>query len=131
MKINNLRVSWTAQTIAAIILGQTLFFKFSGADESVELFTKLGVEPFGRYVAGTMELLTVILLLNNKTAWFGALIGLGVMGGAIIAHLTILGIESNGDGGFLFGLAIVTFICCSTIAFIRKSDLLLKFHLFL
>ena len=131
MKNNNLTISWVAQIIAAIILGQTLFFKFSGAEESVALFTKLGAEPFGRYAAGTMELITVILLLTNRNAWLGALLGMGVMGGAIISHLTIIGVLSNGDGGLLFGLAIVTFICCTIVAIIRKSDLLIKFHLFL
>ena len=131
MNTKNLRISWVAQIIAAIILGQTLFFKFTGAEESIALFTKLGVEPFGRYLAGTMELIAVILILNNKTAWIGAILGLGVMAGAIMAHLTVIGIESNGDGGLLFGLAIVTFICCTIVGYMRKSDLLLKFHLFL
>jgi uncharacterized membrane protein YphA (DoxX/SURF4 family) len=131
MKNNNLTISWAAQIIAAIILGQTLFFKFTGAEESVALFTKLGAEPFGRYIAGTMELIAVILLLSSRTAWIGALLGIGVMSGAIISHLTIIGIESNGDGGLLFGLAIVTLICCSTVAYLRKSDILIKFHLFL
>ena len=54
-------ISWTAQIIAAVILFQTLFFKFSGATESVHLFTKVGVEPFGRYGAGITELITVVL----------------------------------------------------------------------
>ena len=92
-------VSWTAQIVAAIILAQTLFFKFTAAPESVALFTKLGVEPFGRYFAGIMELITVILLLIPRKAWIGAILGIGTMGGAIMAHLTILGIESSGDGG--------------------------------
>lgn len=126
-----LKISWTAQIIATLILAQTLFFKFSGADESIQLFTKLGVEPYGRYLAGIMELFTIILLLFHKTAWLGAILGLFTMSGAIIAHLTVLGIESNGDGGLLFSLAVITSICCLIIAYIRKSDLLLKFHLFL
>lgn len=128
---NKLKISWAAQLIAAIILAQTLFFKFSGAEESVQLFTKLGAEPFGRYMAGIMELITVILLLLPKTAWLGAISGLATMGGAIMAHLTILGIESNGDGGLLFSLAVITAVCCLIVAYIRKSDVLLKFHLFL
>ncbi|MES2794823.1 MAG: DoxX family protein [Bacteroidota bacterium] len=125
------QIAWTAQIIASIILAQTLFFKFSGAAESVALFTKLGVEPFGRYAAGVMELITVILLLTKKTAWLGSLLGLGIMGGAILSHLTVLGIESNGDGGLLFLLAVVTFICCLVVAYIRKSNLIAKFYLFL
>lgn len=128
MKNQQIYISWTAQIIAAIILGQTLFFKFSGAEESVALFTKLGVEPFGRYGAGVMELITVILLLNARRAWMGAILGIGTMSGAILAHLTVLGIESAGDGGYLFFLALITLTCCLTVAYIRKSDILAKFY---
>jgi uncharacterized membrane protein YphA (DoxX/SURF4 family) len=121
-------ISWVAQIIAAIILAQTLFFKFTGASESVVLFTKLGVEPFGRYIAGIMELITVILLLTPRRAWLGAIFGIMTMGGAIIAHLTVIGIESNHDGGYLFLLAIITLTCCLTVAYIRKSDIFARFY---
>jgi uncharacterized membrane protein YphA (DoxX/SURF4 family) len=121
-------VSWTAQIVAAIILAQTLFFKFTAAPESVAIFTKLGVEPFGRYFAGIMELVTFILLLIPRKAWIGAILGIATMGGAIVAHLTVLGIESNGDGGYLFFLALITLICCITVAYIRKSDILARFY---
>jgi hypothetical protein len=129
MKKHGIQISWVAQIIAAIILAQTLFFKFIGAPESVAIFTKLGVEPFGRYVAGVMELITVILLVRSKTSWLGAIVGLATMAGALLAHFTVIGIESDGDGGLLFSLAIITAICCALVAFIRKSDLLVKFHL--
>jgi hypothetical protein len=128
MKHQQIYISWAAQIIAALILAQTLFFKFSGAEESVALFTKLGIEPFGRYGAGVMELATVILLLNARRAWMGAILGIGTMSGAILAHLTILGIESAGDGGYLFCLALITLTCCLTVAYIRKSDILAKFY---
>lgn len=128
MKKQQIYISWTAQIVAAIILGQTLFFKFSGAAESVALFTKLGVEPFGRYGAGVMELITVVLLLNVRWAWMGAILGIGTMSGAILAHLTVLGLESAGDGGYLFFLALITLTCCLTVAYIRKSDILAKFY---
>jgi uncharacterized membrane protein YphA (DoxX/SURF4 family) len=128
MKTQQTYISWTAQIIAAIILAQTLFFKFTGAAESVALFTKLGVEPFGRYGAGVMELITVILLLNARLAWLGAILGIGTMSGAILAHLTVLGIESANDGGYLFFLALITLTCCLTVAYIRKSDILAKFY---
>lgn len=121
-------ISWTAQVVAAIILAQTLFFKFTAAPESVAIFTKLGVEPFGRYFAGIMELITVILLLIPRKAWIGAILGIGTMAGAIMAHLTVLGIESNGDGGYLFLLALITLICCIIVAYIRKSDILARFY---
>ncbi|MDR6561375.1 MULTISPECIES: DoxX family protein [unclassified Arcicella] len=121
-------ISWTAQIIAAVILFQTLFFKFSGATESVHLFTKLGVEPFGRYGAGITELITVVLLLTPRKAWLGAFLGIGVMSGAILAHLTVLGIESDGDGGYLFILALITLLCCSVVAYIRKGDFFAFFY---
>jgi uncharacterized membrane protein YphA (DoxX/SURF4 family) len=97
---------------AAVILLQTLYFKFTGAPESVELFTKLGVEPWGRIGTGVIELFTGLLLLIPSTAFLGAFIGLGVMSGAIGSHLLVLGIESAGDGGILFALAIVVFVTC-------------------
>ena len=129
MKNNKLQyVSWAAQIIAAIILAQTLFFKFTAAPESVALFTKLGVEPYGRIGAGVMELITVILLLTPRKAWLGAIFGIMTMGGAIMAHLTVIGIESNNDGGYLFFLALITLICCLTVAYIRKSDIFARFY---
>ncbi len=121
-------ISWAAQIITAIILAQTLFFKFTAAPESVALFTKLGVEPFGRIGAGVMELITVILLLIPRKAWLGAIFGIMTMGGAIMAHLTVIGIESAGDGGYLFFLALITLTCCLTVAYIRKSDIFARFY---
>lgn len=129
MKNQQTYISWAAQIIAAIILAQTLFFKFTGAAESVALFTKLGVEPFGRYGAGIMELITVVLLLTSRWAWLGAILGIGTMGGAILAHLTVLGIESSGDGGYLFFLALFTLTCCLTVAYIRKSDIFARIYI--
>lgn len=128
MTSQKIYISWTAQIIAAVILAQTLFFKFSGAAESVALFSKLGVEPFGRYGAGVTELLVVILLLSPRKAWLGAFLGIGVMFGAILGHLTVLGIESDGDGGYLFILALVTLLCCSVVAYIRKGDFFAFFY---
>ena len=101
---------WAARLIAAVILFQTLFFKFSGAEESVYIFTTVGMEPWGRFGVGIFELIASLLLVINRTAWLGAIIAIGLMLGAIGMHLTILGIEVQGDGGYLFLLAlIVTF----------------------
>ena len=114
-------VSWICQLAAAVILGQTLFFKFTGAEESVYIFSALGVEPWGRYLTGTLELVTVILLLRPKTAAAGAVLGAGLMAGAIMSHLTTLGIEVYADGGLLFILAVTTLLCCATVAWLRRS----------
>lgn len=117
------RISWTAQVVAAFILGQTLFFKFSGAPESIYIFETLGAEPWGRYASGIAELIAVLLLLVPRTAAIGGLLALGVMGGAIGSHLTKLGIVVQDDGGTLFILAIVTFLAAGLVAFLRRASL--------
>lgn len=110
--------------LAAVILLQTLFFKFSGAEESIYIFETLGVEPFGRYASGIIELLAAILLLVPATQAIGAIISMGVMAGAILSHLVFLGIEVKGDGGLLFSLALVVFISGAIIAYFRREDVL-------
>ncbi len=115
--------SWIFQVIAAVILLQTLFFKFTGAPESVYIFSKLGVEPWGRYGAGVAELIAAILLFWPRFAWAGAVLGLGVILGAIGAHLGPLGIEivvdGKSDGGELFGLAVAVFVSCAIVIALR------------
>ena len=117
------RIAWAAQIIAAIILGQTLFFKFTAAPEAVALFTKLGVEPFGRIGLGVVELIAVILLLVPRTAAIGSAVTLGLMVGAIGSHLTKIGIEVDGDGGALFSMAVIAFIAGLTATWIRRRQL--------
>jgi putative oxidoreductase len=109
------------RVVAAIILLQTLYFKFTANPESVELFTKLGVEPWGRIGTGVIELITSILLLIPSTVFIGAFLGIGLMSGAILSHLTIIGIESKGDGGQLFMLAIAVWVCCAIIMMLYKN----------
>jgi hypothetical protein len=104
-------VSWIVRLTAAIILLQTLFFKFTGAPESVYIFTKVGMEPWGRYGSGGVELIAAILLMSRCHAWLGATLALGMMGGAIMSHLTKLGIVVQDDGGLLFCLAITVAVC--------------------
>ena len=110
--------------IAAIIMLQTLFYKFSGAQESIDLFTKLAGEneAYMRIGTGILELVASILLFIPKTIWLGGLLTIGLMGGAILSHLTKLGIEHNNDGGLLFIAAIVTFVSGGIVLFSdRKS----------
>jgi hypothetical protein len=115
--------SWSCQLIAAAILAQTLFFKFTGAPESRFIFSTLGIEPWGRYATGVAELITVILLLNPATAAIGGLFAMGLMGGAIVGHLTKLGLEVQGDGGLLFGLAITVLLTSAIVVAIRRRQL--------
>lgn len=114
---------WVLRLVAAAIMLQTLFFKFTGAPESIYIFETVGLEPFGRYASGVAELIASILLLIPRTTWLGAVIGLGVIAGAIMSHLTVLGIEVQGDGGTLFALAIVVFVSCAVLLFLHRRDI--------
>ncbi|RMG65095.1 MAG: DoxX family protein [Bacteroidetes bacterium] len=121
-------LSWGLRLLAAGILLQTLFFKFSAAPESVYIFSRLGIEPWGRIGSGIAELIASILLLIPRTAWLGALGSLGVISGAILAHLTRLGIEVQGDGGLLFGLAVIVFLSSAGVLFLHRNEFLLLLH---
>jgi len=111
------------RVVAAVILLQTLFFKFTGAPESIYIFTKVGAEPWGRIGSGVVELIAAVLLLMPRTSWLGALIAMGVMAGAIMSHLTLLGIEVQGDKGLLFFLALIVFVSSATIVFLSRTQL--------
>jgi hypothetical protein len=124
-------LTWVIRIVVAVILLQTLYFKFTAAAESVYIFSTLGIEPYGRIGSGIVEMIAAILILISKTTLLGALIGLGVIFGAILSHLFILGIEVQNDGGTLFILAIITFLCCAFLVFHNKNKLsdLLKFKI--
>jgi uncharacterized membrane protein YphA (DoxX/SURF4 family) len=115
--------SWICRLAAAVILLQTLYFKFTGAEESVYIFTKVGLEPWGRYASGVVELLAAALIVLPHTAWLGALIAIGVMLGAIGSHLTKLGIVVKNDGGLLFALALIVFVCALATLFIHRRQI--------
>ncbi|ULC60631.1 DoxX family protein [Flaviramulus sp. BrNp1-15] len=112
--------------IVAIILIQTLRFKFTAHPDSIYIFEKVGLEPYGRIGIGILELIAGILLLIPKTIWIGATLTLGIIGGAILMHLTQLGIQINGDGGVLFITAIITFVLSSIILYLYRKDLPFK-----
>jgi uncharacterized membrane protein len=116
-------VSWVLQIAVAVILLQTLFFKFTGAEESVYIFTTVGAEPWGRIGSGVVELIASALLLYPPTAAMGGLLAMGTMSGAILSHLTLLGIEVKGDGGLLFALAVIVFLASAAIVVMRRSQL--------
>lgn len=114
----------SAAIIAAVILIQTLYFKFTAHPDSIYIFSKIGGEPYLRIGSGIVELMISLLLLYRKTSLLGALLGIGVMVGALGQHLFVLGIEVNDDGGSLFSLAVITLICCSVVLFIKRKALL-------
>jgi putative oxidoreductase len=115
--------SWVLQLLVAGILLQTLFFKFTGAAESVYIFSTLGAEPWGRLGSGVVELFAAILLLVPATTTIGAALALAVITGAILSHLTVLGIEVQGDGGLLFGLALTVFVASGVILLLRRGEI--------
>ena len=119
---------WILKILAAVILLQTLYFKFTAHPQSVQLFTTLGMEPWGRIGTGVAELIASMLILIPRTTLLGALMGLGLMAGAIFFHLTKLGINFGGDAG-LFAYAVITFVCCLALIIINRKKIpqLLKF----
>jgi len=114
---------WVLRLLAAVILLQTLYFKFSAAPESIYIFSKLGMEPWGRIGTGILELIAGILLLIPATTVFGALLAIGLMTGAIFFHLTKLGISVQNDGGQLFIYALFVFVSCIALVIIHRNDL--------
>ena len=116
------RLMWVLRLVASIIFVQTLYFKFTGAPESIFIFEAMGVEPWGRYASGIAELIAAVLILIPKTTKWGALLGLLIIVGAIGSHLTKLGIEVMDDGGLLFGLAVVVLISCAGMLWLSNKS---------
>lgn len=116
-------VTRSAAIIAAIILLQTLFFKFTAHPDSVYIFSTIGGEPYTRITLGIMELIISFLLVFSRTSIYGALLGALTMLGAMGSHIFLLGIEVNGDNGTLFILAVVAFLCCCYIIYLKSNQL--------
>jgi len=116
-------IAWVLRLVAAFIMLQTLYFKFTGHEQSVRLFTELGMEPWGRIGTGVFELIASALILYPRTTGWGAGLGAGLMAGAIFFHLTKLGIKFDGDYG-LFTLALVAFVCCLLLLVMFRQQVL-------
>lgn len=116
-------VLWVLRLLAAVILLQTLYFKFSASEESVYIFSTIGMEPWGRIGTGVMELIAAILILIPRTTALGALLAIGLMSGALFFHLTTLGIEVKDDGGLLFIYALLVLISSAILLFVYQSQI--------
>ncbi|HTS43184.1 MAG TPA: DoxX family protein [Puia sp.] len=116
-------VLWIFRLLAAVILLQTLYFKFTAHPQSVKLFTEIGMEPWGRIGTGVLELIASLLILYPRTTGYGAVLGMGLMAGAIFFHLTKLGIVFDGDA-VLFTYAVIVFISCAVLTFFYRKSLL-------
>lgn len=111
--------------LVALILLQTLYFKFTAAPESVYIFETVGLEPAGRYLSGVFELIAAVLLLIPGIFWLGAALSIGIISGALFFHLTLLGIEVKDDGGLLFVLALVVFFSSAIILYSERHKIFL------
>ena len=116
-------VIWVLRLVAAVIMLQTLFFKFSGSPESIYIFKTLGMEPYGRIGSGVMELIASMLILYPKTTVYGAVLAIGLMAGAIFFHLTKLGLVVMDDGGQLFIYALLVFLSSVALVIIYRHQL--------
>ncbi len=114
--------SWILRIGIALIFLQTLFFKFTAHPDSIYIFTKLNAEPYGRIGAGIIELIASVLLLVNRTKFIGIAVSFGVIVGAILSHLLIIGTNVKEDGGVLFILAIIVLLACVILLFLHKSE---------
>lgn len=119
----NQKGTWLLRLLAAVIMLQTLYFKFSAAPESVYIFSTVGMEPWGRIFVGVLELIASILILIPRTTAYGALVGIGVMTGAVFMHLTRLGIVVQNDSGKLFGMALIVLITCLVLVYRHRSTI--------
>jgi uncharacterized membrane protein YphA (DoxX/SURF4 family) len=119
---------WILRLVAAVIMLQTLYFKFSGATESIYIFSAIGMEPWGRIGTGIVELVASVLILFPRTTHLGAVLAMGLMAGAVWFHITKLGIEVMGDGGQLFVYALLVLLASSVLLIIYRDKLLLLFR---
>ena len=115
--------SWVCSLIAAAIMLETLFFKFTGAKESVYIFSTIGLESWWRYGQGIWELVASVCLLAPRLRWAGGFLTLGAIGAAIVTHLTVLGIQIQGDHGLLFGMALTTFTCGAVVTWLHRHEI--------
>ena len=115
-------IIWVLRLVSAVILLQTLFFKFSAAEESVYIFTQTGMEPWGRIGTGILELIAALLILYPRTTVWGALLAAGLMSGALFFHLTKLGIVVMNDGGQLFIYAVLVMLSSIILILIYRND---------
>lgn len=117
--------TWIFQAIGGLILLQASVFKFIGAPETIQIFTLIGIEPWGRILIGIAEVGAGVMLLVPRMAALGAALAFGVISGAIASHLTVLGIaiEAIGDSGEMFGMALAVFVSSLIVLIIRRREL--------
>lgn len=119
--MNSKILSWIAQVIVAIIMGQTLFFKFTDHPETVELFKLLEQGAFAYKTIGSLELIACILILVPRTIPYGAILSVGLMSGAIMAHVTTIGFGAPyGSLGFM---AIAAWLLALFVLLVHRTEI--------
>jgi len=126
MKTLNI-VSWSLRALIAVIFLQTLFYKFTGHPDSVYIFSKMGLEPYGRWGLGFAELIVAILLMMNRYLWLSILASIAIIAGAIFSHLLVIGVNIHGDHGKLFSLALIVLIASVVLLLIHRKEVLAQF----
>lgn len=124
--MNRLRMlSWALQVLVALTLTPMAIAKFIGDGQAVALFTEIGMEPAGRYLIGALELIVVALLLLPSSVAWGAILGWGVMTGALIAHATVLGLGDPVPSlGIPLGvMALLNWLGCAAIIILRRREI--------
>ncbi|BFG71353.1 hypothetical protein KACHI17_22340 [Sediminibacterium sp. KACHI17] len=84
----------------------------------------MGIEPWGRIATGIAELITALFILYRPTLFIGAIFGVGIMTGALLSHIIVLGIEIQQDGGQLFIYAAVVWISCMILSIMHRQQLI-------
>ncbi|MEM6960150.1 MAG: DoxX family protein [Myxococcota bacterium] len=112
--------------VAAIMAGAGYLKLTSGAAE-IAIFSELGMEPQGRMIIGLLEVASGLLLLSPHVAT-GALLTVGIMCGAIIAHATVIGPSPGGDGGLQMAMLALVLTSSIVLLLVSRRDLPLVGH---
>lgn len=105
-------MSWIFIILAFAILVYNAYLKLNSNSGAIQLFSGLGLEPYGRFAIGLFELTAALLLLYPGTVKYGAVLGFILMTGVIFIHITKIGIALNGNYSFFF-MGVIAFFCCT------------------
>jgi len=110
-------MTWILIIPTVLILIYNAYVKLSSSPGAIQLFTGLGLEPYGRLLLGATEIFAALLIVYPPTMKYGAVLGVILMSGVILIHLTKLGIALGGDYSF-FIMGIVAFCCSAALIWI-------------
>lgn len=144
MRVKPFHIILVLSIFISFVFVQSLFFKYTNSVETQHIFGTLdawastfGLQGlfaqtglFSQHVIGTAELVASSLLIAGLILrWkvltgLGALLAVAIISGAIVFHLfTPLGVEVQGDGGLLFGMACGVWLSGATLAYLSRGEL--------